>query len=309
MPDISLVVPVYNEEENLPVLHKEIASVLKKMKKSYELLFINDGSTDASLAVMRRLKKKDRHIRIINFYKNFGQTAALSAGFDLAKGKIIITMDADLQNDPHDIPALVKALKEYDVVTGWRVNRKDTFGKKVFSKIANMMRRKLLHEYIHDAGCTLKAYRASVVRDIKLYGEMHRYITSIAGIRGFRVGEIPVNHRERRHGATKYSSRRLVKGFLDLLYIKFWADYSNRALHFFGWMGITQYVLSGLLLIYYLIKITIFGNVYVGPAILLAAILVVTGSLSIVFGFLFELQIRTYYEKHDIKPYNIKEVL
>lgn len=305
---ISVIIPTYNEEENVKILHAELKAVLNQLRQPYEIIFIDDGSRDRTFENLLELRKKDKKVKLIRFRKNFGQTAAMDAGFKAAKGDVIIAMDSDLQNDPADIPLLLQKIDEgYDVVSGWRWNRKDSLSKKLFSFVANIMRRRLTRETIHDSGCSLKAYRKECFKGLDLYGEMHRYIPAILAWRGFRVGEVKVNHRPRMYGKTKYNVRRVFKGFFDLLFIKFWNDYSTRPIHFFGSIAFFQYFLAGLILVEQVIKAFIVRALNLGPLLVLAAVLVITGSLTFLFGFLAEILIRTYYK--DKQNYVIEKKL
>ena len=307
---LSVIIPVYNEKENITILYNELKSVLSKLNLNYELIFIDDGSRDGSFEVLKEMNLKDKKVRVIKFRRNFGQTAAIDAGFKHSNGDRIITMDGDLQNDPEDIPLLVQKLKSgYDLVSGWRYNRNDSFGKKLSSKIANTIRRFLFDDKTHDAGCTLKAYTKEAVSDLELYGEMHRYITTLIKLKGFKITELKVNHRERKFGRTKYNTKRLLHGFLDMLYLKFWADYSTRPLHFFGLVGLIQYVLSFIIIIEQLVKLYINKVIFIGPMALGAAILIITGTLSIILGFLGEVIIRTYHITRNKPSYNVEKIL
>jgi glycosyltransferase involved in cell wall biosynthesis len=309
-PEISVVVPLYNEEENIIPLYEELGNVLKKLKKTHEIIFIDDGSTDGTYKILKKIHDGNKSVRAIRFRRNFGQTAALGAGFDTAQGDIVISMDGDLQNDPEDIPNLLEKLDEgYDVVAGWRHEREDPISKKIPSKIANWLRELLLKENIHDSGCTLRAYRKDALKNIKLYGEMHRYIPALLGLRGFKVAETKVKHRERIHGDTKYTSGRIIRGFLDLLYMKFWADYATRPLHMFGALGLLQYFLGIVILIEQIIKAIIIKGLWLGPLLILSVMLIITGTLFILFGFLFEVQIRTYFENSGESSYEVHEIL
>ncbi len=306
---ISVVIPAYNEQDNLEPLYKRIKEALDKFKKKYEIIFIDDGSRDRTFEVLSSLRKKDNSVKIIRFRRNFGQTASWDVGFKNASGEYIITMDADLQNDPADIPLLFDKLKEgYDVVSGWRVDRKDSFSKKIFSIFANYLRRKLTKEKIHDAGCSLKLYKKECLEDLHLYGEMHRYITTLLKLKGFKVGEVKVTHHPRIHGKTKYGFKRLFKGFFDLLFIKFWNDFSTRPLHFFGYIGFVQYVFSVLIVIEQIIKAIFFvKRLDLGPLLVLAVLFFITGTLTLLFGFLAEIMVRNYYK--DKQNYAVKEKL
>jgi len=308
--DVSVVIPLFNEGENVNILHRELENVFKDMDSTYEIIFVDDGSTDKTFENLKSIRKEHERVKIVKFRRNFGQTAALSAGFDEAKGRVIISMDGDLQNDPADIPKLLEKLEEdYSVVAGWRYERKDPVSKKIPSRIANWMREKLLGDELHDSGCTLRAYRKEALKNVRLYGEMHRYIPSFVRARGYKVGEVKVKHRVRVHGRTKYSSSRIAKGFLDLLYVKFWLDYSTRPLHVFGTLGLIQFLLSFLIFLEQVIKAVIIGGLWIGPLLMLSVLLLITGTLFILFGFLSEIQIRTYYEKIDEKPYEIEVIL
>jgi len=310
MLDISIVIPVYNEERNLLTLYKELREVLESLRKTYEIIFVDDGSKDRSYFILKDIASKDRKVKVIKLRKNFGQTAALVAGIDYSNGKIIITMDSDLQNDPKDIPSLIdKINKGYDVVSGWRFKRKDSFFKKLSSFISNKIARKLTKLDLHDFGCTLKAYKKEAIKGIGLYGEMHRYIPALIAMKGFKICEVKVNHRKRKYGKTKYGLDRLLKGFLDLLYIKFWSSYSTRPLHFFGLLGFVQYALSLLIVIEQIIKAVVIKNFTVGPLLLLAVLLIITGTLFIIFGFLSEILIRAYYSQNKEKTYSIEKII
>ncbi|UCH88143.1 MAG: glycosyltransferase family 2 protein [Thermoplasmata archaeon] len=307
----SVVIPVFNEGKNIIPLYKELKPVMDSLGKKYEIIFIDDGSRDKTYRVIRRIYKIDNTVKAIKLRKNFGQTAAISAGFDHSKGKVIITMDGDLQNDPKDIPKLIaKINKGYDIVSGWRFNRKDpALSKKVPSKMSNRMARRLTKINLHDFGCTLKAYRRESIEDIELYGEMHRYIPAIAAWRGFSVTEVKVNHRRRKYGITKYGTGRLLHGFLDLLNLKFWSDYSTRPLHFFGKIGALSLAIGFIISIYKLIMRFVFGEgLQVGPLLIFAVMLIILGVQLIMFGFLGEIMVRMYY-RGERKIYNVKEIL
>src|SRR3989344_9630186 len=246
MTDISIVIPVYNEEANIPLLYSQLTKAMKPY--NYEIIFVDDGSTDNTFDAL--LKIKDSHLKIIKLRRNFGQTAALSAGFSNSSGKIIVQMDGDLQNDPFDIPKLIDNIDGYDMVSGWRFDRKDSFSKKILSKFANCFRRLLIHDPVHDSGCSLKAYKRECFNEIDLYGDMHRYIPALLNWKGFKIGEVKVAHFSRKFGETKYGYSRLLRGLLDLLNILFWRKYSSRPLHLFGGIGIIVTALGFLLGLY-----------------------------------------------------------
>jgi len=298
---ISIIVPCYNEQDNVLKLYSKIKETLK----DYEIIFIDDGSTDDTYAKLRSIK--DKKVKIIKFTKNFGQSAAWDAGFSEAKGNIIITMDADLQNDPSDIPKLLKKLNEgYDAVSGWRYSRKDNFSKKLFSFISRLLRSIIINDNIHDSGCSLKAYKRYVVKDLRLNGEMHRYITEIISLKGYKVGEVKVNHYPRKHGRTKYNLLRIPKGFLDLLVIWFWQKYSTRPVHLFGGGGIIMSLFGALIGFYLLYMKFIFREPLANrPLLLLAVLMIVIGIQFLIFGLIADIAIKIYYS--DKKYYTIEK--
>lgn len=307
--DLSIVVPTYNEEENVSRLHKQVTEVLSLMKKSYEIIFIDDGSSDNTYKNLELISKKDSHVRIIKFRSNFGQTAGLDAGFKNSRGKIIIAMDADLQNDPRDIPRLLKKIDEgYDVVSGWRKNRKDTFFKRFSSRGANILRKMMFNDKIHDSGCTLKAYRKECFDDVSLYGEMHRFIPAILQWKGFKVTEIVVRHHNRRYGQTKYGMKRTIKGFLDMIVVKFWMQYSARPMHIFGGIGLFMGLLGFFVGLYlFVIKIFFHTGISDRPLLILTAILLILGTQFILFGILADIMIKLYY--HETNSYSIDKII
>ena len=310
---LSVIVPVYNEEENIKPLYKEIKnsaelSIKRGLIEDYEIVFVNDGSVDKTQENLEDIKKKEIKLRIIELRKNFGQTAGLRAGFKIAKGDLIVTMDGDMQNDPADIPFLINKIDEgYDVVSGWRAERKDRFGKRVSSRVMNFLRRKLIGDELHDYGCSLKIYKKDCMKDLELFGELHRYITAYLYIKGYKIGEIKVNHRQRFRGKTKYGFSRGINGFLDLLYLKFWASYSDRPLHLFGRFGIYQIIPAGIIVIEQVIKALVVKGLYLGPLLVFASMLVITGILFIMFGFLSEINSRNYYKDKEYS--SIKKTL
>lgn len=307
MVKISVILPVYNEEKNLPELYLELKEVLDKLNNEYELVFVDDGSEDNSLNVLKNLSEKDLKVKVIKLRKNFGQTAALDAGIRNSQGKILIAMDSDLQNDPKDIPRLIKKLEEgYDIVSGWRHNRKDSFSKKIISKGANFLRKIIIKDSIHDSGCTLKAYKKECFNDLKLYGEMHRFIPALLALKGFKITEIIVNHRERKFGKTKYTIKRTLNGFLDMILLKFWTSYSTRPIHLFGGLGILSGLIGGLIGIYLTIMKVVYKEAIANrPLLLLSALLILVGLILLVFGVLADILIKIYYK--DQQSYSIEQ--
>ncbi len=304
---ISVVVPLKNEEENVAKMHEELKNIFRKEKLQGEFIFIDDGSSDKTLIELKKLKP----IKIISFRKNFGQTAAMDAGIKAAQGEIIITMDGDLQNDPADIPKLLKKLEEgYDIVSGWRKDRKDSFSKKFLSRGADLLRGFLIKDGINDSGCSLKVYRAECFRDVDLYGEMHRFIPAVLKISGFKIGEVVVNHRPRMAGVTKYNFKRVIKGFLDMLSVWFWRKFSARPLHLFGSIGMLSFVLgSGLLVWMFIARIFLREAISnrIWPTI--GIFMVLMGFQFLVFGLLADILIKIFHKVRNERPYNIREII
>jgi glycosyltransferase involved in cell wall biosynthesis len=280
-------------------------------ERSYEIIFVDDGSTDSSLAILKRLQAQDAQLKVISFRRNFGQTAAFAAGFDYAQGDVIVTMDADLQNDPADIPRLLAEIDAgNDVVSGWRVDRQDTFvTRRLPSQLANGLISKLTGVKLHDYGCSLKAYRREVLQNIELYGEMHRFIPALASWMGVRVKEIPVNHRARKFGRSKYGIGRTVRVILDLLTVKFLLHYATRPIQVFGLVGLFS-LSSGIALSFYLSVLKLFFGEPLRdrPLLLLAVLLILLGVQSIILGLLGELIIRMYHESRGKPIYMIREI-
>jgi len=302
--DLSIIVPLLNEEECIVPLYNQLVPVLSGLGKSFEIIFINDGSSDGSSAVLSRLADADGNVKVINLRRNFGQTAAMSAGFDHARGGIIIPMDADLQNDPTDIPLLLAKLAEgYDVASGWRKDRKDKEAFRIFtSSLANRLIASFTGVKLHDSGCTLKAYRAEILKGTRLYGEMHRFIPALANLMGARICEVPVAHHPRAFGKSKYGFKRVLKVLLDLITVKFLADFSTKPLYMFGGIGIGLFMLAmfaGAETIWERIAKGTF--VHNNPVILIAVFLGTLGVNFIVMGLLAELIVRTYHESQG-KP-------
>jgi len=311
-PDLSVVVPIHNESPNLRQLHAELTATLEAWGRPYEIVAVDDGSTDDSYAILAALHAADPRLKVVRFRRNFGQTAAFAAGFAQAEGRVIVTADGDLQNDPKDIPALVAELERgADIVCGWRKDRKDTFlTRRVPSIIANRLISKATGVRLHDYGCSLKAFRAEVVKPLRLYGEMHRFIPAIASEIGVRVVEQEVNHRARVHGASKYGLSRTVRVVLDLLTVKYILSYSKRPLQIFGLIGLVSGGLGGLILLYMLgVKYIAHEGIGERPLLLLAILLVFTGVQLVTLGLLAEMQARTYHESQNKPTYVIRDVL
>lgn len=304
---ISVVIPVMNEEKNVSILSKEIRDVFEELRVDYEVIFVDDGSTDGTFSELKKLHRLDRRIKVIRLRKRFGKSAALSAGFDFAKGGVIITMDGDLQDDPSDIPKFLSKLDEgYDAVCGWRKNRSDSFFKRAFSGIANRTRMLLMGETIHDSVCGFKAYTREALEDVDIVGGMYRYTPSFLVGRGFKVGEIEVKNRKRIYGKTKYGYERLLRGFLDLLYVKFWSAYRYRPLQLFGGIGILALAVGFILGCNLLVEKFIYGQrLSDRPALNLVVMLVTVGVEFIFFGFISEMLVRLYFKKEKI--YRIKD--
>jgi glycosyltransferase involved in cell wall biosynthesis len=308
---LSVVIPLLNEEENIPLLYDELKEVLDSIGEKYEIIFIDDGSSDKSLLLLRELQNTDSSVVVVSFRKNFGQTAAMAAGFDYARGEIIITMDADLQNDPHDIPQMLEQIKAgNDVVTGWRFDRKDAFiNRRLPSIIANKIISKTTGVNLHDYGCTLKAFRKEVIKNVKLYGEMHRFIPAIASGIGIDFTEVKVNHRARRFGSSKYGISRTIRVVLDLLTVKFLLSYSTRPIQVFGLMGFISGGIGFLIAL-----IMTFQRQFLGvplsdrPLLFLAVLLIFIGIQFISMGLIAELQARTYHESQNKPVYHVKSV-
>lgn len=309
---ISIIFPVYNEAKNIPLLLERLYEVIKKEKFNYEIIAVNDGSSDESAAVLKMYAEKDIHFKLIDFRVNSGQTAALRAGIEHATGDIIVTMDSDLENDPNDIPMLIAKLDEgFDVVSGWRKDRwKGKFlTRKLPSLLANRLISKITGVRLHDYGCTLKAYRNEVIQDVPLYGEMHRFIPAYAAWRGARVTEMPIQYEPRRFGKSNYGVSRTFPVLLDLLVIRFIDRYMDRPIHFFGGLGFILFSL-GILAGGAAVVLRFFGlHLVQTPLPILATLFLVTGVNLIMMGIIAEMLMRTYYEPRGQKPYLIKETV
>jgi glycosyltransferase involved in cell wall biosynthesis len=311
-PEISVVVPMRNESPNVAELHAELTAVLGGFGRSYEIIAIDDGSTDDTFAQLASLQRRDPCLRVIRFRRNFGQTAAFAAGFAHARGRYIVTSDGDLQNDPRDIPGMVQIAEQgTDIVAGWRKDRKDAFiNRRLPSMIANAVISFSTGVKLHDYGCSLKVFRADVVKGLKLYGEMHRFLPAIASEMGVSIVETVVNHRPRRHGTSKYGISRTVRVLLDLLTVKFLISYSTRPLHIFGLLGLAMGTL-GVAVCAWLAWVKFFGHEGIGtrPLLLFGILLIFTGVQLVTLGLLAEMQARTYHESQDKPIYVIREVL
>jgi glycosyltransferase involved in cell wall biosynthesis len=304
------VVPIYNEEDNIAELYRAITSALDGTDTDYEIIMVDDGSSDSSFSVLKTVAAQDQRVKVIRFRRNFGQTAAMSAGFDAAAGGIIIPMDGDLQNDPADIPRLIDKLHEgYDVVSGWRSDRKDTFvTRKIPSMLANALISWFTGVHLHDYGCTLKAYRREVLDGINLYGEMHRFVPALASQVGAKVAELPVNHRPRLHGTSKYGISRTLRVILDLMTVKFLLAYSTKPIQLFGRWGVYTLMAglcSGSMTIY--MKVFEHLSMNRNPLLILTAFLLFMGIQFIVLGLLGELNARTYYEAQGKPIYVVRD--
>lgn len=305
-PYLSIVVPLYNEEGNVKELHRKIYEAVQKIGRTFEIIFVDDGSRDQTLSVASGLSP----LKLIVFRKNFGQTAAFDAGIKAARGEIIVTLDGDLQNDPEDIPLLLTKMEEgFDVVSGWRFQRKDNFMKRFFSRGANLLRKIFVQDGIHDSGCSLKAYRRECFRDVDLFGEMHRFMPALLALDGFRVTEVKVSHHPRLHGQTKYNWKRAVKGFVDMLFIWFWRRYSYRATHLFGGAGILFGFIGTAILLWMFVEKVFFGMSLaerLWP--LVGTLFVLVGLQLFIFGILIDISVKIYYRTRNRMNYSVREV-
>ncbi len=308
---VSIIIPVFNEAESLAVLHSELADASAKLPDiAFEFLFIDDGSKDASAEVIRRLVRQDQRVKAVFFARNFGQTAAMSCGIKSASGDVIIPMDADLQNDPADIPLFLAKINEgYSCVSGWRKNRQDdVFVRTIPSRIANSLISFMTGVHLHDYGCSMKAYRREIIQGVELYGEMHRFIPAYAVWSGATITEIVVNHRARKFGVSKYGLSRIPKVILDLLVVKFLTGYFNKPIHFFGTAGFLSLALGLAAIIAALIyKLAGLKDFVQTPLPVIGAMLIIVGFQLTLFGLLSEVLMRTYYESKGSKPYQIRD--
>ncbi|WP_025270424.1 glycosyltransferase family 2 protein [Hippea sp. KM1] len=308
---ISVVVPVYNEKDNVGLLYEKIKDVMTKNGYDHEIIFVDDGSSDGTFDELKRIADKDKQFKVIRFRRNFGQTAAMAAGFDYAHGEIIVSLDGDLQNDPEDIPKLINKLNEgYDVVSGWRKKRQDEPKRVFLSKVANRLISKITRVELHDYGCSLKAYRACVAKNLHMYGEMHRFIPALANIYGASIAEVEVNHHPRKFGKSKYNLSRTFRVIVDLILVYFMQKFMTRPIHFFGIVGFFMFFLGFLIDGYLAVQKIFFGvSLSNRPLLLLGVLLILTGINLIGIGIISEILTRIYYESQDKKIYNIRTIL
>jgi glycosyltransferase involved in cell wall biosynthesis len=310
---VSIVIPVYNEAENLPLLHDSLTTNMAESDLIWEVIYVDDGSRDNSLTVLEDLAEKDaQHVTVVSFRRNFGQTAAIAAGIDHTQGDVIVLMDADLQNDPVDIPMMIGKIKEgYDVVSGWRVNRQDKLiTRKLPSNTANWLISTVTGVHLHDYGCTLKAYRREVLTGFRLYGEMHRIIPAYASSVGASIIEVPVQHHARKYGKTKYGLNRTLKVILDLFTVKFLISYGSKPIYLFGGFGIVMMAISALTMLLLLIRRQVFGvGITQSPFFLVSTTLMVMGFQSILMGLMAEMLARTYHESQQKPTYFVRRVI
>ena len=308
---VSIVAPVYNERENIEPLHRGLREALNGLL--YELIFVDDGSTDGSIEALIQIAEQDTdHVRVVELRRNFGQTAAIAAGIDHSLGDVIVLIDADLQNDPADIPMMLEKIEEgFDVVSGWRVNRQDSFlTRTIPSRIANWLISKVTGVPLHDYGCTLKAYRREVLEGFHLYGEMHRFIPAYAGGVGAKIAEVPVRHHPRRFGKAKYGLERTLKVILDLFTVKYLVSYSLNPIYLFGGTGLALFLSSLLVLGYLIVRRLLFDEHMIrSPLLLMSVMLFILGFQSILMGLIAELLVRTYYESQAKPTYNVRRII
>jgi glycosyltransferase involved in cell wall biosynthesis len=312
MPDVSIVIPVRDEAASIDALHEEVTRAMSAWGRSYEIIVIDDGSTDDSFPLLTRLQARDPHLRVIRFRRNFGQTAAFAAGFSFARGRVIVTSDGDLQNDPADIPGLVEMIdRGHDIACGWRKVRKDRLlSRRIPSVTANWLISAATGVHLHDYGCSLKAFRSEVVKPLRLYGEMHRFLPAIASEQGVSIAERVVNHRPRKHGRSKYGISRTIRVILDLLTVKFLLSYSTRPLQIFGLIGLAMLV-PGMGITGWLAYVRLLGEQSIAnrPALLFGILLIFSGLQFLTLGLLAELQARTYHESQNKPTYVIREIV
>ena len=311
--NLSLIIPVYNEQDNLPLLFDAINKIMNTLNRPWEAVMVDDGSCDNSLNILKEYAQKDpEHVRVISFRRNFGQTAAIAAGIDYSNGDTIILLDADMQNDPADIPDMLAKLDEgYDLVSGWRIDRKDNAVTRNFpSMLANGLISRVTGVRLHDYGCTLKAYRRDVLEGFRLYGEMHRFIPVYASSVGAKITEMPVHHHPRKYGKTKYGLERTVKVILDLFTVKFLVAYSSKPIYLFGGTGGLMIIISAVTMVYLFVRRTFWSvSVSDSPLFLLSTMLFILGFQSMLMGLIAELLVRTYHESQRKPTYTIRTML
>ncbi|GBE01355.1 MAG TPA: glycosyltransferase [Nitrospirae bacterium] len=308
---ISIVIPLYNEEENVRELHRRLADVLDSLGKGYEIIYVDDGSVDSTPDILEEISEGNNSVLVLSLRRNFGQTAAFAAGFDFARGDVIITMDGDLQNDPADIPHLLEEIDSCDLVSGWRKDRRDPFlSRRLPSMIANWLISKVTGVKLHDYGCSLKAYRREVIKNLKLYGEMHRFIPAVASWYGVRVTEVETTHHPRLHGKSKYGLSRTMKVVLDLITVKFLQSFSTKPIQFFGSMGLVSGAAGVLISIYLSFRKIFFHDLIGGrPLLLLGVLLIIVGIQLIGMGLISEMLVRVYHESQRKPIYVIKRII
>jgi glycosyltransferase involved in cell wall biosynthesis len=309
----SIVVPFYNEQENIPTLYMKITEVMDSIGEPYEMVFVDDGSKDSSYRVLSEIYEHDRRVNVVRLRRNFGQTAALKAGFDFARGEIVISMDGDLQHDPDEIPRFLEKIEDgYDLVSGWRAQRRDHWlMRRLPSRVANWMMAKLSGIELHDFGTTFKAYRREILQEIQLYGELHRFIPALASSTGARIAEVPISNTERKNGKSNYGISRTIRVFFDLIIVKFLLDYSTRPLQFFGFLGLIATTVGGAIGAFLVTqKILLHNDVIAehGPLLILGAVAFLSGIQFISMGLLGEISSRTYYESQNKPIYALREV-
>lgn len=310
--EVSVVIPLYNEEENIERLYVGLKKVLESLGQEYEIIAVDDGSTDGSFEALKALHLDDPALKVIRLRRNFGQSAAFSAGFDSARGAIIVTLDADLQFDPEDIPKLLNKMDEgYDIVSGWRVHRQESFlTRRLPSAVANWLISRITGVRLHDYGCSLKAYRSEVLHNVQLYGELHRFIPALASSMGVRLTEVPVRHEPRRFGKSKYDLSRTLTVLLDLLTVKFLLSYSTRPMQVFGLLGVVSFAVGFVIAAYLsFLRLVLGSPIADRPLLLLAILLIFVGVQLVTMGLLGELMIRTYHEAQGKKIYTVREML
>lgn len=306
---LSVVIPVFNEAENLQPFYKKLKEALSKFSHEYEIIFIDDGSSDNSSEVLKKIASDDQRVLLIKFNRNYGQTQALHAGFQKAKGDIIVTLDADLQNNPEDIQGLIEKLMDThsDVISGWRYPRKDSISRRIVSAIANCMISKICGLKLHDYGCTLKVYRSKYIKDLKLYGEMHRFIPAFIHWNGGKVIEMKVSHSPRIHGKSSYGMGRIHRVILDLITTKFLTTYSTKPIHVFGTPGLVSIAVAIIMAVYVVIRKVYMGGEWMSPLFFVSVFLAGLGLILIFMGIIAEITVRIYFAQKDYLPYKIDE--